>query len=53
MKNSKNQNRRSYTDLVSNDATKSRRLSMLWLMLFTLLLLPARMWGGKLITTKQ
>ena len=43
MKNSKNQNRRSYTDLVSTNAVKSRRLSLLWLMLFTLMLLPARM----------
>ena len=43
MKNSTNQNRRSYTDLVSTNATKSHKLSMLWLMLFTLLLLPTRM----------
>ena len=47
MKNSTNQNQRSYTDLVSTDATKSRRLSLLWLMLFTLLLMPARM-GGRI-----
>ena len=30
-------------DLVSTDAVKSRRRSTLWLMLFTLLLLPTRM----------
>ena len=43
MKNSTNQNRRSYTDLVSTNAVKSRRLSLLWLMLFTLLFVPTRM----------
>ena len=31
------------TDLFSTLAVKSRKLSMLWLMLFTLLLLPTRM----------
>lgn len=45
MKNSTNQKQRSCTDLVSTNAAKSRRLSMLCLMLFTLLLLPARMYG--------
>lgn len=43
MKNSTNQNRRSYTDLVSTNAVKSPRLSLLWLMLFTLLFVPTRM----------
>ena len=43
MRNSKNQNRRSYTDLVSTDATKSRRLSLLWLLLLTLLFVSTRM----------
>lgn len=31
------------TDLYSTYAVKSHKLSMLWLMLFTLLLLPTRM----------
>ena len=43
MKNSTNQNQRSYTYLVSTKAVKSRKLSMLMLMLLTLLLLPTRM----------
>ena len=43
MKNSTNQNQRSYTYLVSTKAVKSRKLSMLMLMLFMLLLLPTRM----------
>ena len=46
MKNSTNQNRRSYTDLVSTNAAKSRRLSMLWLLLLTLLFVPTHVWGG-------
>lgn len=33
------------TDLFSTLAVKSHKLSTLWLMLFTLLLLPARMWA--------
>ena len=43
MKNSTNQNQRSYTYLVSTNAVKSRKLSMLMLMLLTLLLLPTSM----------
>ena len=43
MKNSTNQNQRSYTYLVSTKAVKSRKLSMLMLMLLTLLLLPTSM----------
>ena len=43
MKNSTNQNRRSYTDLVSTNAVKSRRLSLLWLLLLTLLFVSTRM----------
>ena len=44
MKNSTISKQRSYTtDLYSTNAVKSRKLSMLWLMLFTLLLLPTRM----------
>ena len=46
MKNSTNQNRRSYTDLVSTNAVKSRRLSLLMLMLLTLLFVPTHVWGG-------
>ena len=44
MKNSTISKQRSYTtDLYSTNAVKSRKLSMLWLMLFTLLLVPTRM----------
>ena len=44
MKNSTISKQRSYlTDLFSTNAVKSRKLSMLWLMLFTLLLVPTRM----------
>ena len=44
MKNSTISKQRSYlTDLFSTLAVKSRKLSMLWLMLLTLLLLPTRM----------
>ena len=43
MKNFTNQNQRSYTDLVSTDAVKSRKLSLLWLMLLMLLFVPTRM----------
>ena len=43
MKNSTNQNQRSYTYLVSTKAVKSRKLSMLMLMLFMLLFVPTRM----------
>ena len=44
MKNSTISKQWSYTtDLYSTNAYKSRRLSTLWLMLFTLLLLPTRM----------
>ena len=44
MKSSTNQNQRSYlTDLVSTHAVKSRRLSLLMLMLFMLLFVPTRM----------
>ena len=44
MKNSTISKQRSYTtDLYSTNAVKSRKLSTLWLMLFTLLLLPTSM----------
>ena len=44
MKNSTISKQWSYTtDLYSTNAAKSHRLSMLWLMLFTLLLVPTRM----------
>ena len=43
MKNSTNQNQRSYTYLVSTNAVKSRKLFMLMLMLFMLLFVPTRM----------
>ena len=43
MKNSTNQNQRSYTYLVSTKAVKSRKLFMLMLMLFMLLFVPTRM----------
>ena len=44
MKNSTISKQRSYTtDLYSTNAVKSRKLSTLWLMLFTLLLVPTRM----------
>ena len=44
MNNSTNSKPWSYLiDLVSTDAAKRRKLSMLWLMLLTLLLLPTRM----------
>ena len=43
MKNFTNQNQRSYTDLVSTDAVKSRKFSLLWLMLLMLLFVPTRM----------
>ena len=44
MKNSTISKQRSYlTDLFSTNAYKSRKLSMLWLMLLMLLLLPTRM----------
>ena len=43
MKSFTNQNRRSYTDLVSTNAVKSRRLSLLCLILFTLLFMPTSM----------
>ena len=44
MKNSTISKQWSYTtDLYSTNAVKSRKLSMLWLMLFTLLLVPTRM----------
>ena len=43
MKHFTNQNQRSYTALVSTDAVKSRRLSLLMLMLLTLLFVPTNM----------